>query len=212
MTPHNLLRPLVTSAAVVLALTGCAESTARPVPSSPASTQATTPTSSVDASVGPAVVRPPTSEAEAIADANRSLVGYYTASFTSGHAGGTRLDLVTPWVTGPALRNEQLLAAYLKQKHYRLDGIPTRLSLNQGRSSAAPATAANIGRTTEFGSVKLVGCIESINRPVGAGAPTWTTRGKRTSIQWSVLYDAAKRQWLIDASSPVTEGGSLPCG
>ena len=212
MTAHTLLRPLVVTAAVVLAMTGCATSTARPVPSSTAPTGSVTPTSGVQAPTGPAVVGPPASGAEAIADANLSLVGYYTASFTSGHAGGTRLDLVTPWVTGPALRNEQLLAVYLKQKHLRLDGLPTRWSLNQGQSSAAQATAASSGRTTEFGSVKLVGCIESTNRPVDAGAPAWNTRGKHTAIRWSVLYDAAKRQWLVNDSSPITEGGSLACG
>ena len=212
ITAQTFLRPLVIATAVVLALTGCA-GTARPIPSPHARTQSATPTPSVDAASGPAVVRPPSSESEAIADANRSLVGYYNASFTSGHAGGARLDLVTPWATGPTLENEGILADYLKQKHYRLDGTPTRWSLNEGRSTAAPTTAASGGATTAFGSVQLVGCIESTNRPVGAGAPAWTTQGKRTSIQWSVLYDAAQRQWLVNASSPVTaKNGPISCG
>lgn len=210
MTPNVPMRPLLILAAVVLALTSCA-GTAQPLPSSHAATHSVTPTPSIEVSAGPAVVGPPNSESEAIADANRSLLGYYSASFVSGHAGGTLLDAVAPWATGPALKNEQLLADYLRQKNYRLDGTPTRWTLSRGRSSAAQTTEATGGGTITYGSVRLVGCIESINRPVGAGAPAWTTKGKHTSIQWSVLYDATKRQWRVYGSSPVTTGGALSC-
>lgn len=210
MTPDTRMRRVLILTAVVLALTGCAGTT-RPVPSTPAPTRSATPTPSSEVSAGPAVVGPPNSESEAIDDANRSLLGYYSASFMSGHAGGTLFTLVEPWATGPALKNEQLLADYLRQKKYRLDGTPTAWSLNQGRSSATQTTEANGGRTIAFGSVQLVGCIESTNRPVGAGAPAWTTKGKRTSIQWSVLYDATKRHWRVYGSSPVTAVGALSC-
>lgn len=210
MTPHTRMRPVLVLAAVVLALTGCA-GTAQPAPSSPNTTYSATPTPSIEASTGPAVVGPPNSESEAIAEANRSLLEYYSASFLSGHAGGTLLNAVAPWATGPALKNEELLADYLRQKKYRLDGTPTQWTLSQSLSSAAQTTEASSGGTIAFGSVQLVGCIESTNRPVGAGAPVWTTKGKHTSIQWSVLYDATTRQWRVYGSSPVTAGGSLPC-
>lgn len=214
MTLHNRAQALVLTAAVsgALVLTGCSTHAETPVPSSHASSPTVAPTQSVDNSSGPVVVAPPTSAAQAIADANQSLLGYYKASFTSGHEGGTRLDLVAPWVTGSALRNEQILAGFLKQKHYRLDGAPTVWALSAGRSSAAQSTGAS-GDTTAYGAVRLVGCAESTNHPVGNGAPAWTSKGQRFKKIWSVLYDAGRKQWVVAAPVSVASDGRAPsCG
>ena len=214
MTLHSRAHALVLTAAVsgALVLTGCSTHAATPVPTSHASSPTVAPTQSLDTSSGPVVVAPPTTEAQAIADANQSLLGYYKASFTSGHEGGTRLDLVTPWVTGSALRNERILAGFLKQKHYRLDGAPTVWTLRDSLSSAAQSKETS-GAPTAYGSVQLEGCAESTNRPVGNGAPAWTSKGRKFKQIWSVLYDAGRKQWIVAAAVPVaSDGGGTSCG
>jgi hypothetical protein len=196
----------------VLALTGCSTRAETLVHSSHAFSPTVAPTQSVDTNSGPVVVAPPTSAAQAIVDANQSLLGYYKASFTSGHEGGTRLDLVTPWVTGSALRNEQILAGFFKQKHYRLDGSPTVWSLRTSLSSAAQSKETS-GAPTAYGSVQLEGCAESMNRPVGNGAPAWTSKGRKFKQIWSVLYDAGRKQWIVAAAVPIdSDGGGTSCG
>lgn len=199
-------------ATTIAALTGCATTT----PVSPASSAApSTPTATASPTTAiptPAAVAPATSMSAAIRDANASLIGYYTASFQNGHTGGTRIDLVTPWVTGPALKNERALAAYLQEQHYRLDGTATGWDLNPSRSTASRTQAAG-GTVNPFGSVQLVGCIESTNHPVGDGAPEWTTKGRHTSIQWTVVYSQPERQWLVaDSTSPSTVLSGPSCG
>ena len=214
MTLHPRARTLFLTAAVsgALVLSGCSTQAETPVHSSHASPPTVVPTQSADTSSGPVVVAPPTSAAQAIADANQSLLGYYKASFTSGHEGGTRLDLVTPWVTGSALRNEQILARFLKQKHYRLDGSPTVWTLRTSLSNAAQSKEAS-GAPTAYGSVQLEGCAASTNRPVGNGAPAWTSKSRKFKQIWSVLYDAGRKQWIVAAAVPVaSDGGGTSCG
>lgn len=204
MTPTRRHALAAALALGLTALTGCTSSGPNTTtPTSSAPTQGTpTPTPTT---TGPAVVGRATSAAEAIRDANASLIGYYTASFESGHAGGTRLDLVTPWTTGTALQNERALATYLQQKHYRLDGTPTAWTLNPSHSSTARTQASGGGGTIDFGLVHLVGCARSTNHPVGDKAPAWTTKGKQFARGWSLVYDVRSQHWIVSAADPLTE-------
>lgn len=212
--PHHRPALAVLLALAAAGLTGCTTSpttTAPPTTASSSTTAAATDTPTT-ATPGPAAVQPATSAAAAIRDANTSLLGYYTASFQNGHTGGTRGDLVTPWVTGAAAKNERTLATYLQQKHYRLDGTPTAWNLNPSRSSATRSKAAD-ATVAAYGRVQLVGCIESTNHPVGKGAPAWTTKGSRTSIQWTVVYSPREQHWLVaDSTSPSTVLSAGSCG
>lgn len=203
---------LTLGAAVVAALVGCA-STADPRPSTTTSTTSVTASTPAPTITGPARVAPASSATDAIRAADATVRGYYAASFNSGHAGGQRLDLVTPWATGTALENERSLASYLQRARLRLDGEPTPWTLNASRSSAARTDATEGAPDLLYGAVRMVGCIESTNRPVGDGAPAWTTKGSHTSIDWTVLYSPTQQHWLVTSStSPSTVLDPSSCG
>lgn len=205
---HRPTLTIALLAAAVTGLTGCTTTPATPTSPTGTSVEVATPAAAIPT---PAVVAPATSESGAIRDANSSLVGYYTASFQNGHAEGTRLELVTPWVTGAALQNERALATYLQQKHYRLDGAPTGWNLNPSRSTATRTKNAN-GIVNPFGSVQLVGCATSTNHPVGDGAPAWT-KGQQFARAWTVLFDGTQRRWRVSAAVELTskESKALAC-
>jgi hypothetical protein len=204
--PHHRPALAVLLAIAAAGLTGCTTgpTTTPPPTTARSSTTAAATGTPTTAEPGPAVVQPATSEAAAVRDANTSLLGYYTASFQNGHSFGTRPELVAPWVTGAAAKNERTLATYLQQKHYRLDGTPTAWNLNPSRSSATRIKAVD-GTANAFGSARLVGCATSTNHPVGKAAPAWTTKGQQFARAWNVLYDAALHRWLVAAAVELTD-------
>lgn len=202
--PPTIRRTVCTTAlaitvGVLMACTGTTTTTIR-TPAS-ATTVPVTPSASASApasapAAGPATVAAPTSASAAIDAANQTLLGYFQASFTSAHAGGARLDLVTPWATGAALQNERTLATYLQKRQYHIDGTPLVWSLSTTKSEADTETTAD-HRTVPYGYVQLVGCAQSTNHPVGAGAPAWTTKGRWLRVRWTVIYDISKQQWRV---------------
>ena len=203
---------LTLGAVVAAALVGCA-STAAPRPSTITSTTSDTAPAPTPTTTGPARVGPASSATGAIRAAAATVRGYYAASFNSGHAGGDRLDLVTPWATGSALENERSLASYLQRERLRLDGEPTAWTLNASRSSTARTDGTEGAPELLYGAARLVGCIESTNTPVGDGAPAWTTKGSHTSIDWTVLYSPTQQHWLVASSiSPSTVLDPGSCG
>jgi hypothetical protein len=205
--PRAALRAL--PALIGLALvTGCTATPAPPaatttVPSAPSASP--TPTSPA----GPAMIEAPGSANAAIAAANRSVLGYLHIAFDSAHAGGTELDSVTPWVTGDALKNEQLLAAYLQKQHYRLDGTAQTWSLSAAKSTAGNETTTG-KQVIPYGVVRLLGCVQSTNHPVGNGAPPWTTKNRWFPTRWTVLYLPTKRQWVVAEQTTLGSAKGAP--
>jgi hypothetical protein len=197
-TRRALIRAIPALAGLAL-VAGC---TATPTP--PASTS-TVPaavsasasvTPSVTSAVGPATVDAPTSSSAAIEAANQSVLGYLQVAFDSAHQGGAALATVTPWVSGDALTNERLLAAYLQKQHYRLDGTAQPWTLSTSKSTAGIETTTG-DQTIPYGAVQLVGCIQSTNHPVGTGAPAWTTKNRWFRTPWTVTYLPTRRQWVV---------------
>jgi hypothetical protein len=153
-------------------------------------------TPSATSAVGPATVDAPTSASAAIKAANQSVLGYLQVAFDSAHHGGAGLDTVTPWVTGDALTNERLLAAYLQKQHYRLDGTAQPWTPSTSKSTAGSETTTG-NQTIPYGAVQLVGCIQSTNHPVGTGAPAWTTKNRWFRTRWTVTYLPTRQQWVV---------------
>lgn len=209
----------VAVAVAVGVLTACTGTTTTIRTPAPATTVPATPAASASASApasapaaGPATVAAPTSASAAIDAANQTLLGYFQASFTSAHAGGARLDLVTPWATGAALQNERTLATYLQKRRYHVDGAPLVWTLSTTKSVADTETTTTDRRTIPYGYVQLVGCTQSTNHPVGAGAPAWTTKNRWLHVRWTVIYDISKQQWRVNRQTVLgAKNGATTC-
>ena len=201
-TSRSTRRPLLRAIPALAGLALVAGCTTTPTPpastsTAPAAVSATASvTPSVTSAVGPATVDAPTSTSAAIESANQSVLGYLQVAFDSAHQGGAGLATVTPWVTGDALTNERLLAAYLQKQHYRLDGTAQPWTLSTSKSTAGSETTTG-NQTIPYGAVQLVGCIQSTNYPVGTGAPAWTTKNRWFRTRWTVTYLPTRRQWVV---------------
>jgi hypothetical protein len=208
-TRRALIRAIPALAGLAL-VAGCTATPTPPASTSTAPAPASASTSpSVTSEAGPATVDAPTSSSAAIEAANQSVLGYLQVAFDSAHQGGAGLATVTPWVTGDALTNERLLAAYLQKQHYRLDGTAQPWSLAAAKSTAGNETTTG-KQVIPYGVVRLLGCVQSTNHPVGNGAPPWTTKNRWFPTRWTVLYLPTKRQWVVAEQTTLGSAKGAP--